>query len=150
MHLETGVVDTGERRLGLRLLDEPRRDVDPERRAGGHHLRELLRRIAEAAANVEHAVTARRRVQAQRLVAERGQLGNDDVAIPQEAVEQDAVPRVLGLEILGGDVRHASSLGPPVVVGQRLCRIGKERGTPQARSPSSFTRRVRAVAPGRP
>src|SRR5262249_9399804 len=110
-HLEACVLDTRLLRLGASLLDESRRDVHPERRAGRPDERgELLGRVAEAAADIEHAVTRLWRIDPHRLVPEPREAAADEVAVVDEAIEEDAVPCLLRLEVLTRDVGHTRSL----------------------------------------
>ena len=117
-NLEAHVVESAGRRLDTRLLDEPRGDVDAERRTGrSNELRELLSRVTEAAADIEHTVAGLGRPDAHRLVPEQGETTDDDVAVLNEAVEENAVPRFLRLEILARYIGHMRSLrgDPPGV-----------------------------------
>ena len=84
-----------------RGLDEARRGVDPD----GLAVRpdepgDALRRVAEPAADVEHALPGLRRHEAQRRLAVRAQARRQDVAEADEAVEERPVP---GLDRLGVD-----------------------------------------------
>ena len=88
-------------------LDEARRDVDAERGTGrADELGQLHRRVAEAAADVEHAVALGGRERLHRGGAVQRERGDDQVLEADEAVEEHAVPGALSLFVLGENGRH--------------------------------------------
>ena len=90
---EAGVGDSGLLGLARGGLEERRRDVDADRLAlGPDQLGQAPGRVAEAAADVENAVSGARWAQVDRGVAVGAEALGDDVAIGQEALEERPVP----------------------------------------------------------
>src|SRR3954462_8715763 len=80
----------------------------PQGPAGrAHELRDPLRRVAEAAADVEHALPRTRREQAQRGFAVLAEARYEDLAELDEAVEERAVPGDGGLFVDTGPLGRA-------------------------------------------
>lgn len=121
----------------LRLLlgedDEALGDVDAVRMAiGPDQLRDLLRRLAEAAADVERPPARRWGVGLERPVAEPGEAADQDLPVPDPDVEERPVPGVgrfdvvlEGPDLFGG--HQAPSLWPTLA-----SRRGGPRGLPPA------------------
>jgi hypothetical protein len=70
----------------------------------------LLRRIPEAAADVEDPVAWARRMQPHRRIAVPLEADHDEIAKLDEAVEKNAAPGLGGLFVLGGNAYRRTLL----------------------------------------
>src|SRR2546430_4202105 len=119
-HLDIGgdeldVRDAGLVRLRHGGLDEALSDVDADRLAfGSDYLGQALRRIAEPAADVEHALAARGLVEAKRRLAVDTEPARDDFAMFDEPVEQRPVSGLDRLVVLDPGLlcAHAAPAAP--------------------------------------
>ena len=94
-------------------LDEARRDVDAEHRAGlADHPGDPLARVAEAATDVQHPLAGLAAGGRERRLAVRAEATGDDLPELDEAVEEDAVPGFERLLVVSGYPLHASMVAP--------------------------------------
>ena len=99
-------IDVRRAALGLLagLLDEGRGDVDAECAAlRADQLGEPLRRVAEAAAEVDHALAGPRRMGRHRRLPVGAEAADHEVAVLDEGIEERAAPGVGGLLVRWGD-----------------------------------------------
>jgi hypothetical protein len=98
---EADVLESGLRSLLDRRLDHPLRNVHPVRVTGGaDDARKPYRRVAEPAADVEHAIALARRVGRERCLPVIAQPLGHDVAVLDPDVEQRAVPGLGRLDVV--------------------------------------------------
>src|SRR5207244_3324062 len=136
-HLEGRVRHAHLGGLLARGLDEARRGVDADSRPGRtHDPGDSLRRVAEAAADVEHALPRLRRIEGKGRLAVDAEPRRDDLSEADETVVQRAVPCPYRLGVRGvrrGGARfrsHRVSSPPEILRPMPLNHVRRGAGEP--------------------
>ena len=130
-HVEPHVRDAGGRGVGPGDLEERHRGVGADRRsARGHEPRELQRRLAEAAADVEHPHAGREARPLERAAAVGIPRRDEDVAEALERDREDLVPALDGLGVRRRSRRSSQAVRGP----KRTALRSRARSISRARS----------------